>query len=124
MTLNGLIKNFTEMFSKKFVCFEGRAERREYWYFVLCNAIVGIVLSCLDQIWGMAILSGIYNLAVLLPSLGLSVRRLHDLNKSGWFLLLGLIPLVGGIILLVWACQKGTAGTNNYGDEPVFVEEA
>lgn len=72
----------------------------------------------------MAILSGIYNLAVLLPSLGLSVRRLHDLNKSGWFLLLGLIPLVGGIILLVWACQKGTAGANNYGDEPVFVEEA
>ena len=122
MTVKSLIDNYLGMFTKKYVCFDGRAERREFWYFALCNFVVSFVLGLLDQIWGIQILSGIYSLAVLLPSLGLSVRRLHDINKSGWFILLSLIPLVGAIILLVWACQKGTEGANQYGEEPVFVE--
>lgn len=64
------------------------------------------------------ICSGILGLAFLLPSLGLSVRRLHDINKSGWFILLGLIPLVGAIILIVWACKESDPHPNNYGPEP------
>ena len=112
---------------KNYVGFEGRARRTEYWMFVLFNMIASFVLNFIDtlthfqtHIGGQAfgILGLIYSLAVLLPSLAVAVRRLHDIGKSGWFLLLLLIPLVGPIILIVWFTKEGDRGPNAFGPDP------
>lgn len=110
---------------KKYTVFSGRAQRAEYWYFVLFNMLVGIALSMIDQATGtldaetgVGLLGGLYSLAVLLPSLGVSVRRLHDTDRSGWWMFILLIPVVGVIALLVFFVQDSKAGTNEYGDNP------
>jgi uncharacterized membrane protein YhaH (DUF805 family) len=115
---------------KKYVVFSGRARRKEFWMFVLINVAISIVLSILDAIIGtrtdsgISILSSIYSLAVLLPSLAVSVRRLHDTNRTGWWILIGLIPIVGFIILIVFYAMEGTAGDNQYGPDPKAGERA
>lgn len=103
---------------KKYAVFEGRARRQEYWMFVLSNVAVGIVLGIISGIIKSPILIGLYWLAIILPSLAVAVRRLHDTNKSGWMILLGLIPMVGGIILLVFFCIEGDRGPNRFGSDP------
>jgi uncharacterized membrane protein YhaH (DUF805 family) len=104
---------------KKYTQFEGRARRTEYWMFFLFNFIISIVLSLLERVLGLTmVLSAIYSLAVLLPALAVSVRRLHDTNRSGWLLLLAFIPIIGFIVLLVFALQEGQAGPNQYGPNP------
>jgi uncharacterized membrane protein YhaH (DUF805 family) len=104
---------------KNYVGFQGRARRKEYWMFVLFNIIVSIVLTILELIVSLpSVLSGLYSLAILLPSLAVGVRRLHDTGRSGWWLLIGLIPLVGAIILLVFACQDSQENDNQYGPNP------
>ncbi|HEY8985897.1 MAG TPA: DUF805 domain-containing protein, partial [Streptomyces sp.] len=80
---------------KKYAVFSGRARRQEYWMFALFNIVISIVLSIIGSVLDLGILSIIYSLAVLLPSLGVSVRRLHDTGKSGWWILIALIPLAG-----------------------------
>lgn len=103
---------------KNYVGFEGRARRKEYWMFVLFNVIASVVLTILGSIIGIkTVLSGIYSLAVLLPSLAVVIRRLHDTGRSGWMILLSLIPLVGSIILLVFMCQD-SQDDNKYGPNP------
>lgn len=94
--------------------FEGRARRPEYWWFALF-VLVGNLLFALI---GIGILKAIWGLALLLPSLAVGVRRLHDLDKSGWWLLLVLIPIIGGLILIYFFVQEGTKGANQYGPEP------
>jgi uncharacterized membrane protein YhaH (DUF805 family) len=113
---------------KKYAVFGGRARRREYWFFVLFSVIISIVLGIIDGLTGsfsptvgLGLLSGIYSLAVLIPSLAVGVRRLHDTGKSGWLLLLALIPLVGAIVLLVFVCQDSNPGQNQYGPNPKLV---
>ena len=107
---------------KNYVNFEGRATRPEYWWFTLAYAIVNIILSLIPRVG--TILSGILGLAVLIPSIGVGVRRLHDINKSGWWYLLILIPLVGAIILIVWFVKPSDNGENQYGERPIWeVEE-
>lgn len=104
---------------ENYVQFQGRARRSEYWYPVLCNFIVALVLAVLAKLVPfLGILSGLFSLAALLPSLGVAIRRLHDVGKSGWWLLIGLVPLVGGIVLLVWACTDSNPGENAYGPNP------
>jgi len=109
---------------KKYAVFNGRARRKEFWMFVLINLIVSIALSVVDGIigtttaTGMGILSLIYALGVLLPSIGVSIRRLHDSGKSGWLLLLAFIPLIGVIILIVLYVLDSTPGDNKYGPNP------
>jgi uncharacterized membrane protein YhaH (DUF805 family) len=108
---------------KKYVVFDGRAHRTEFWMFVLVNLIISILLTIVDAAIGTygaggGLLSGIYSLAVLLPSLAVGARRLHDIGRSGWWLLLGLIPIVGIIILIVWWVQEGDAAPNEYGPNP------
>jgi uncharacterized membrane protein YhaH (DUF805 family) len=110
---------------KKYAVFGGRSRRREYWYFVLFNIIVGIVLGWIDALLGTrgsyagaGLLSGIYGLAVLIPTLAVTVRRLHDIDRTGWWILIGLVPLIGGIVLLVFALLDGTPGDNRYGPNP------
>lgn len=106
---------------KNYVGFQGRARRKEYWMFALFSVIVSFVLGfvggLINQSFGM-ILGYLYGLAVLLPSLAVAVRRLHDTGRSGWTILLGLIPLVGAIILLVFVCQDSQESDNQYGSNP------
>lgn len=114
---------------KQYVDFGGRARRKEYWMFVLFNAIIAFVLGLIDGLLGweisyinMGILGLIYSLGVFLPSLAVSVRRLHDIGKSGWYILIGLIPLVGAIILIVWLCKEGESTSNDWGENPKAAE--
>ena len=110
---------------KNYAVFSGRARRKEYWMFVLFNMIFAIVAIILDNILGTAI-EGIgyglfyilYCLAVLIPGLAVLVRRLHDSGKSGWFFFIVLVPIIGGIWLLVLLCTDGNAGENEYGANP------
>ncbi|XOF33889.1 MAG: DUF805 domain-containing protein [Candidatus Electrothrix sp. YB6] len=109
---------------KKYVVFSGRARRKEYWYFALFNIIISIALGVIDVFIGMSmetsvgLLGGIYILAVFLPSLAVSVRRLHDTSRSGWWLLIGLVPLIGAIVLLIFTLQDSGPGSNQYGENP------
>jgi uncharacterized membrane protein YhaH (DUF805 family) len=106
---------------KKYTVFNGRAGRPEFWWFTLASLIVSIVLEIIGAIIngasGGRALTGLYSLAVLLPSLGVGIRRLHDTDRSGWWLLIALIPVVGWIILIVFYASRGTAGANRYGAE-------
>ncbi|ATF11314.1 DUF805 domain-containing protein [Brevibacillus sp. HB1.2] len=103
---------------KKYVAFEGRARRQEYWMFTLFNIIVSMVIALVDYLIGTgSILGMIYSLAVLLPSLSVTARRLHDTGKSGWWILLSFIPLIGAIVLLIFLCKDGE-GDNKYGANP------
>jgi uncharacterized membrane protein YhaH (DUF805 family) len=103
---------------KKYAVFTGRAGRREFWMFFLFNIIISIVLSIVGKFLHAEILSTLYALAVLLPGIGVGIRRLHDTGRSGWWLLIGLIPIVGCIILIVFWAKQGDAGTNQYGATP------
>jgi uncharacterized membrane protein YhaH (DUF805 family) len=104
---------------KKYTVFTGRARRQEYWMFVLINLLISIVIGAIEGIAGSrGVLGGIYSLAVLIPSLAVSVRRLHDINRSGWWLLISFVPLVGIIVLLVFAVQDSQEGENQYGPNP------
>ena len=110
---------------KKYIAFSGRARRAEYWYFALFNSIISVLLIVIDQLIGthgqnstMGVLSGLYSLAVLLPSLGVLVRRLHDTGRSGWWWLIAFIPLIGAIILIVFTVSDSTPGDNKYGSNP------
>lgn len=104
---------------KNYVGFEGRARRKEYWMFVLVNFIIGLILSLIESLaeWP-EVLSGLYSLFILLPSLAVGVRRLHDTGRSGWWMLIGLIPIIGTIILIVFDCQDSQEDTNKYGPNP------
>jgi len=104
---------------KKYAVFRGRARRKEYWYFVLFNTIINIVLSGIDSVTtGIGLLAGLYTLAVLIPSIAVSIRRLHDTDRSGWWILIALIPIIGWIVLLIFMVQDGKPGENQYGLNP------
>lgn len=103
--------------------FQGRSSRSEYWWWVLFTFILGRALSLLELLLGFSstaaqATNGLLSLVLLLPGLGLSVRRLHDIGKSGWWILLGFIPLVGTIILIIWFAQNSQMQDNQYGPVP------
>jgi uncharacterized membrane protein YhaH (DUF805 family) len=104
----------------QYATFSGRARRSEYWWFVLASVIASVVASIVDTALGVSILSLLLSLGLLIPSLALGVRRLHDIGKSGWWILIGLIPLVGVIVLIVFACQDSEPGTNQWGPSPKY----
>ena len=110
---------------KKNATFSGRARRKEYWMFTLFNVIFALVAMILDNVLGVAMpevgygpLYGLYALAMLIPGLAVAVRRLHDVGKSGWMILVALIPLIGGIWLLVLMVTGGESKENEYGPDP------
>ncbi len=110
---------------KKYAVFSGRARRKEYWMFFLFSVIISLVLMAIDGVMGtkstmagMGILGALYTLAVFLPALGVTIRRLHDTNRSGWWIFISLVPIVGLIVLLVFLIQEGTPGVNDYGPNP------
>jgi len=111
---------------RNYVNFSSRSRRPEYWYFVLFLFLVGIVTGLAD--FGIfhtpesdiSPFSAIFYLATLIPSLSVAVRRLHDIGRSGWFLLLALIPVIGALLLIYWLCQPGTPGPNTYGNPVAY----
>ncbi|TMP28199.1 DUF805 domain-containing protein [Pseudoalteromonas rubra] len=118
-----VLKNYTE--------FKGRARRKEYWLFMLCNLIVMIVLGLIDMMLGLyseeagvGLVSGLYALAVIIPSIAVGVRRLHDIGRSGWWLLLTFVPLVGPLVLLVFNVMDSKPGENEYGPNPKEAPQA
>ena len=108
-----LIENFVNIVTKKYCCFNGRAGRAEFWQFVLVNTVVGMILGILPKIGG--ILEIVWCLATLLPALGVTARRLHDRNKSGWLILVAIIPVIGALLLLFFCLPEGDKAENTFG---------
>ncbi len=103
----------------KYADFQGRAARPEYWWFALFNALASVVASIVDKgVIGYPVLQVIVALALIIPSIAVGVRRLHDTDRSGFWLLIVFVPLIGGVALLVWFCFRGAAGDNRFGPEP------
>ena len=110
---------------QKYADFTGRARRSEYWWFVLAYSLVSGVLSGIGQAIGsgglgtvISIISLIVSLGCLVPSISVCTRRLHDIGKSGWWQLIGLVPCVGAILLIVWCAKDSDPGDNMYGSNP------
>ena len=117
--------NWYLMVLKNYVGFSGRARRKEYWMYALFQFLFAIVAAVLDNILGLTF-TGIpygflyvaYALATFLPGLAVSVRRLHDTNRSGWWIFIAVIPFIGAIWYLVLMCLDSNAGSNQYGENP------
>jgi uncharacterized membrane protein YhaH (DUF805 family) len=108
---------------KKYAVFSGRARRKEYWYFVLFNFIITFVLGFIEAFASgnnYSVVSTLYGLAVLLPTLAVAVRRLHDTGRSGWWLFISLIPVIGAIWLLILYFIDSQRETNKYGPSPKY----
>ncbi|MEM8594489.1 MAG: DUF805 domain-containing protein [Pseudomonadota bacterium] len=110
---------------EKYAVFDGRARRKEYWWFTLFNVLALLVLALIDSSMGsysptakMGLLSGVYVLASILPSIGVTIRRLHDTDRSGWWMLISFIPVIGHIVLMVLLAIEGTQGDNRFGPNP------
>jgi uncharacterized membrane protein YhaH (DUF805 family) len=133
--------NFTDAVKSvysKYATFGGRARRSEYWWWILYMILSGIVIAMIESSLGLGMghmamgggemsagyeggpLTILWSLANLLPGLGVGVRRLHDTERSGWWLLIALVPLIGAIVLLVFLTTKGTSGPNSFGPDPIF----
>ncbi len=127
-----MIDWYKKVVFENYANFRGRARRSEYWYFTLCNGIISLVLYIPFLVFGglsqtnepgtfFWLFYGIlmlYSFAVLIPSLAVAVRRLHDIGKSGLYYLVGIIPIVGPILLLVWFFTEGEGRTNQWGPDP------
>jgi uncharacterized membrane protein YhaH (DUF805 family) len=111
---------------RRYAEFSGRSQRKEYWMFFLFNIIVAVVLGIIEGILGLSgmvagaygPLTVLYELAILIPSIAVGIRRLHDTDRSGWWLLIALVPIVGAIVLLVFFVSDGTRGPNRFGPDP------
>jgi uncharacterized membrane protein YhaH (DUF805 family) len=110
---------------KKYADFSGRARRKEFWMYQLFYLIISIALSFIDGLIGtyssagIGLLSTIFGFVSIVPMIALATRRLHDINKSGWWQLIGLIPLIGAIVLFIFFVLRGTDGENRYGSDPL-----
>jgi len=119
----GFVEAVKRCVVEKYCNFEGRARRSEYWWFALANSIVSYLANLIGGLISPTValvLCAIVGLALLLPGLGAGVRRLHDIGKSGWMLLIALIPIVGAIILIVWFAKDGDRNPNQYGPSPKY----
>ncbi len=141
MDFNAIIENFKTVLTKHYIDFQGRARRSEFWWYILVVIVIQIILSIIQRFIGTPILTGLLSLALLLPNLGISVRRLHDLDKTGWWILLPIAPsllaiicmflfqwtlvmifwvatLACAILLIYWYAQPGSSGQNKFGPDP------
>jgi uncharacterized membrane protein YhaH (DUF805 family) len=119
------MKWFLDALRSKYATFTGRARRKEYWYFVLFYVLAFIVLLVVDEVTGtldeeagIGLLSAIFVLATIIPLLAVTVRRLHDTDRSGWWVLINLVPIIGGIVLLVFTLLDSQPGANRFGPNP------
>lgn len=132
MDPKAIVENFRRVVTTQYFDFNGRTDRQVFWYYVLAYVVIYIVLHILESIFGFGgvspygyfyyynprPLTGLLTLALLLPSLGIGARRLHDIDRSAWWLLIGLIPIVGWLVLIYWYAQPGTSGANQFGADP------
>ena len=128
---------------RRYAEFSGRSRRKEFWFFVLFQYVVafawaaalGLVMlllyladasedTMMTICWILVVPYALYSLWAMIPGLAVTIRRLHDLDKSGWHILVGLIPVVGGIILIIWYATEGTRGPNRYGPDPLAADAA
>lgn len=114
---------YLKVIKEHYLDFKGRARRQEYWMFVLISTIISITLTLIDNFAGLmyassGLLSSVYSLLVLIPYIAVTVRRLHDAGKSGWYYLLVLLPIIGWIWLIVLLCKDSEHGVNKWGDNP------
>lgn len=104
---------------KNYALFTGRARRKEYWMFMLVSILIILALELVESVLGTGgVIGMLYSLVILLPSIAVAIRRLHDTNRSGWWLLISLVPVIGGLVLLFFMIQDGTPGQNQYGPNP------
>ena len=113
---------------KKYAVFQGRAQRKEYWFFILFYLIFMVVAFIVDAVLGteyyvdefesIGLFATLYSLAMIVPSLAVTVRRLHDVGRSGWWILISLIPLIGGIVIFVFMVLDSQEGENRFGPNP------
>ena len=110
---------------KKYAAFDGRSRRKEYWFFILFNVLISMALAFIDRLMGnvdpetgLGLFSGIYALGVMIPGMAVSVRRLHDTGRSGWWLLINLVPVIGAIVFLYFMVLDSTPERNEYGPSP------
>ena len=104
---------------KKYAVFNGRARRKEYWMFFLLNFIIALMLLLFELLVGSGGIIGLmYSLAVLIPGIAVTIRRLHDTDRSGWWIFIGLVPLIGAIVCLILMILDSTPGDNRYGQNP------
>ena len=122
----GFIESVKSVFTK-YATFQGRSPRSEYWYFMLFNFLVSFMLilfaaflsiAAIEAALVMLVLLILYSLATMIPSISVTVRRLHDTNHSGWWYWISFVPYVGPLVLLVFMCIRGTDGPNQYGPDP------
>ena len=111
---------------RKYAVFTGRSRRKEYWFFLLFTVLVTFLLAFVDGMLGLfdpengvGLLSGIYSIGVVIPSIAVGIRRLHDTGRSGWWLLIGLIPVIGTLVILVFTILASQPGDNEYGPNPI-----
>ena len=119
------MKWFLDALKNKYATFKGRARRKEYWYFVLFYALAIVALAIVDGVVGtfseeigIGLFSGVFVLATFVPTLAVTVRRLHDTDRSGWWVLLDLVPFVGALVLFVFTVLDSQPGANRFGPNP------
>lgn len=115
------------MVLNKYCCFSGRASRSEFWFWTLGLAIAQVIIGMVLKMIGASleitqVVSGLFTLAVILPNLGVAVRRLHDTGRAGGWIFINLIPFVGQILYIIWLCQPSQVGDNRFGPMPNLVE--
>ncbi len=116
---NGFNTYFVDYLKNNYANFSGRISRRQYWMFALYSMLISLAFNIVITVLPfLAILSLIYSLAILVPSLSLIIRRLHDVNLSGWFLLIAVVPFLGALALLFLLCMPSDKGENKFGAEP------
>ena len=120
---NDFTKWFLICVRHKYADFSGRARRKEYWMFALVYFILALICAFIDETLGISILSTVFVLALIVPSIAVGVRRLHDVGKSGWWLLGGLIPIIGTIYILYLMIKDGQPEANQWGTNPKTVAE-
>lgn len=118
-----------KVLQENYANFQGRAPRSEYWWFFLFVIIADIAISILAAILGAvlgdtgamigSLISIVFALAIIVPALAVTVRRLHDLDRSGWWIFISLVPIIGPILLIIWYCTKGSVGQNRFGNDPL-----
>lgn len=113
-----IVENFKTIILNRYLDVQGRARRSEFWYFILAQIIIAIALGIIEAIIGTMFLGALFTLAMLIPTITTSTRRLHDIGRSGWWQLLSFIPLIGIIVLIVFFVTDSDSGSNAYGANP------
>lgn len=120
---------FIDIYRKNYANFEGRARRQEYWFFILFYNVVGFLIGFLDGLFGteadygfysIGLFTTLFGLASFIPMIALAARRMHDLNKSGWWQLIAIVPVIGWVWFFILTVLQGTIGQNRFGEDPIM----